>query len=281
MYRRILFGVDAAGLAEQALPVVSTLARASGAEVIALMVHAPERDPEPAERRLREVVRRLSGAGVGARSELRAGPGSDPAGQIVAAARDFGADLVALGSHGRGHLGCLLLGSVSHQVATRLDLPLLLVHGRADGAQPRQPATIRRVLVAVDDSRRSRAAVAAAGELAAQHGAAVLAVHAREIAAVAGEFVPVEAFRSGEDLLAGVAGHLAAGGRDVETRLLEGDQPVSARIAAAAEAWEADVIVLGSRRLTDLGGLLLGSVGHDLVRRTNRPILLAGQPASG
>lgn len=40
----------------------------------------------------------------------------DPAGQIVETAKEVGADLVVLGSHGRNALGRLILGSVSDAV---------------------------------------------------------------------------------------------------------------------------------------------------------------------
>lgn len=56
---------------------------------------------------------------------------------------------------------------------------------------------------------------------------------------------------------------------------------MAARLAAAAERWNADLIVVGSRRPTDLGGLVLGSVGHELVRRTYRPVLLAERHRDG
>lgn len=41
----------------------------------------------------------------------------DPAGRIIEAARDRGADVIVIGSRGLGDLQGLLLGSVSHKVA--------------------------------------------------------------------------------------------------------------------------------------------------------------------
>jgi nucleotide-binding universal stress UspA family protein len=46
-------------------------------------------------------------------------------------------------------------------------------------------------------------------------------------------------------------------------------------VAEIAEAWTADVIVVGSSRMGDLGSLMLGSVSHNLLRTTGRPILVA------
>ncbi len=278
MYKKILFAIDAQGRAEHALPVLATLAASSAGEVVVLHVRDAGLDlvsPAIAEGHVDDAVRRLSGAGVEATGEVIATYDSDPVAKIAARTREVGADLVALGSRGRTHIGGLLLGSVSHGVAAKLDIPVLLVHERANGEDGPIPGPIRRVLVAVDSSERAAAALAAARELAGEHGAAVLAVHAREIGFFGGAAVYVEPEASAAEVLEQAARQLGGSGRLVETRVLEGEESIAARIVAAADQSGADVIVLGSRRLTDLGGLLLGSVAHDVVRRTNRPVLLA------
>jgi nucleotide-binding universal stress UspA family protein len=278
MYERILLGMDAGGHATQALPVVTTLARTSGGEVVVLHVRDASLDevsPAVAEGHVDEAVTALTAAGVRARGEVAVSLDRDPVGRIVAGSRELGADLVALGSRGRTHVGGLLLGSVSHAVAAKLDVPVLLVHERPDGEQAAAAGPIQRVLVAVDASDRARGTLAAARELAGEQGAALLAVHAREVGFFGGAAVYIEPEPSAAELVERAEEQPAGSGRYVETRVLDGDEPIAARIVDAADQWVADVIVLGSRRLTDLGGLLLGSVAHDVVRRTSRPVLLA------
>jgi hypothetical protein len=127
-------------------------------------------------------VARLEADGVhAARAEVLSVHARPVAAVIVEAAHRLHADLVALGSHGRGDLAGLLLGSVGHRVAARLDCPVLLVH--ADGHEARLEPT-RRLLVAVDDSQEAMDAVAATAGLAGEHGADVVVVHSLEDEAV-------------------------------------------------------------------------------------------------
>ena len=58
----------------------------------------------------------------------------DPADSIVEAAQSEGADMIIVGSHGRGTLGRALIGSVSDQVVRHAPCPILVVRsgvGRA------------------------------------------------------------------------------------------------------------------------------------------------------
>lgn len=47
---------------------------------------------------------------------------------IVGTAKDWGADLIVIGSHGRGGVRHLLLGSVAEGVARASTIPVLIVH---------------------------------------------------------------------------------------------------------------------------------------------------------
>jgi nucleotide-binding universal stress UspA family protein len=67
----------------------------------------------------------------------------------------------------------------------------------------------------------------------------------------------------------------------VEERGLRGtgdlvaDSSVAGAIVAAADRHDTGLVVLGSRRPSHLGGLVLGSVGHDVIHQIRRPVLLA------
>ena len=57
----------------------------------------------------------------------------DPGEAIVEAAESEQVDLVVVGSHGRGSMGRLFLGSVSEHVVRNAGCPVLVVRGRQDG----------------------------------------------------------------------------------------------------------------------------------------------------
>lgn len=82
-------------------------------------------DTEETTHHLEDARRELEAAGVRPLLLDRTG---DPATEIVEAAREFDADILVLGSHGRGALGRLVLGSVSDAVAHRWAGATLIIH---------------------------------------------------------------------------------------------------------------------------------------------------------
>lgn len=67
---------------------------------------------------------------------------ADPAEAILRAAREWGADLIAMATHGRGAFGRTLLGSVADQVARGAEAPVLLVRPAA-AAQWQHPPVLQ------------------------------------------------------------------------------------------------------------------------------------------
>jgi nucleotide-binding universal stress UspA family protein len=76
-----------------------------------------------------EAAATLGAAGFGAHSDVRAG---SPAPTIVAFTREWDADLVIMGSHGRTGLARLLLGSVARNVLYHASCSVLVVRRQAD-----------------------------------------------------------------------------------------------------------------------------------------------------
>jgi nucleotide-binding universal stress UspA family protein len=118
--RRILVAFDGSVFANAALRGAIQLVQACGVECTILAIGPHEDEASP----LLEDARRLLRAHEVAYSELvRAG---DPREQIVAAAREIDADLVAMGAFGHSRLREVLLGSTTDAVMRSCPLPLLI-----------------------------------------------------------------------------------------------------------------------------------------------------------
>ncbi|MGA7912074.1 MAG: universal stress protein [Candidatus Dormiibacterota bacterium] len=281
MYRRIVLAVDPEGLAESVLPLVAALARRSGGEVFVVGAAKASDPPEhraALEKQVREASGELNAAGVTAHGEVRHVAGdSSAAAEIVAACGERAADLVALGSHGRGNIAALLEGSVGRQVLSQVEAPAILVHSREAAKASFLPRPLRRILVPVDYSETSRQAVKEAADLAREEGAALLILHVREMVPF-GDVPYIEGPEEAQQLIHELTAGLPTRDVSVESRISEPMLNPVQEIVEAAEKWNADLIVLGSRRLTAAGGLFLGGVAQGVVKHSSRPVLMAGHP---
>lgn len=80
------------------------------------------------EKQLEALLAKHRRDGVTVEWHLRTG--RPPAEEIVAAAEELGADLIVVGTHGRGPIGRALLGSVALDVLRTAKVPVLSVHER-------------------------------------------------------------------------------------------------------------------------------------------------------
>lgn len=139
---KLLIAVDGSEHARRAIEAAAALAREAG-QAEALLVHVRDAPnfggevPGPlfdaVERHLRETQSALLHAALvharaaglqQARTEPAVGSAADA---IVHTAREWGATQIVMGTHGRGALGGLLLGSVAQRVVHQSHLPVLLV----------------------------------------------------------------------------------------------------------------------------------------------------------
>lgn len=132
-----------------------------------------------------------------------------------------------------------------------------------------------KVLLAVDGSEHSAHAVQMVADLAESMGSEVLVFHVREVMAARGGAYEVHLDEEEIDLAADIADSLQAKGVNVRSLRESGFYGFTPRlIVEAADAFNADVIVMGSRGRSDLPGLLLGSVTHKVLHLTSVPVLV-------
>lgn len=101
----------------------------------------------------------------------------DPAPEIVAAAKRWGADLVVMPTHGVGIFRRFLLGSVTAKVLHDLEGPVW-TSAHLEVAPRLEDVHCRRILCALDLSERSRAILEWAAWLAGEYQASLGIVHA-------------------------------------------------------------------------------------------------------
>ena len=137
MFGTILLAVDGSPYAQRAAELVHRLAAEGGDSVVVLHVTEimPMRGDVDVEldqdREAMEAAdrygRELELAGVPVKVELVRALAGRVARIIVESARAHGAGAIVMGSHGRGDLVALLLGSVAHRVVHLADRPVLIV----------------------------------------------------------------------------------------------------------------------------------------------------------
>ncbi|WP_449412875.1 universal stress protein [Pandoraea soli] len=202
---------------------------------------------------------------------------------VTREANEWGADIIIVGTHGRGGVRRAMLGSVAEQILRSAEVPVMLVAGEARPRSPlRAGGHYERILVALDDSETSHRAFEYAISLARAHGASLRVVHVLDMP---GPFP--EGFDSapllgavravGEQALKWAMRRLHEAGvpGDVEMRELQPvGEGVADQIICAGKETDADVIVLGTHGRRGFRRFTLGSVAEDTARHAGRPVLL-------
>lgn len=240
------------------------------------VVHVVDRGAHEAEAEAEVMVAaavdELRAKGLRGRGHIRVAGESGVLGRLARQAERWHADIVVMGSRGLGHLGGLLGHSISHGLLARLELPVLIVP--ANARLPRHG--FRKLLVAVRDELDVHQAVTAVELL--RPGLDVLAVHAPRAVAVHAGAEPDESFvelvETSDVVLRTARRRLECLGIRTALKDLPWGGGLGAAIAQVAREWDADLLLLGSRRLRDWEALIAGSTSHDVIHLTDRPVLI-------
>lgn len=194
---------------------------------------------------------------------------------ILEAVDDADADLVVVGCRGRGGFRRLLLGSVSHQVATHADRPCVIVPSTAT------TRSIDRVVVGVDGSDTSINALVWAHHFAGPD-AEICAAGFWEPAATGYEGLDTSTWQA---LRAASERRFEAGVLQAEHEIAQGDRFVRAfDVGPAAQglvelAADRDLLVVGERAHRGLLGMMLGSVANWVIHHLQCPGVVIPAPA--
>ncbi|HET6549089.1 MAG TPA: universal stress protein [Solirubrobacter sp.] len=277
--RRVVVGVDRSLSARLALEHAARRIGAGGTLIVASAVppltDAISRAVNDLEHERRaatqELVERLAGD-AGVNTEARVVDGA-PAEALAELARETEADEIVVGSRGMGRFAAAL-GSVSHALLAHADRPVVVVpQAAADHPRDGHEHGGCTVVVGYDGSPPARAALHYARERSC-NGGRIVAVHAFQPAP---DWLGAPYYQRALDAHQSEARELLRAleeervAAELTTSLLEG--PPARAIVAAADARDADEIVIGSRGFGRLRGVL-GSVSHAVLHEADRPVVV-------
>ena len=275
--KRILCPVDFSDQSTTALRVAGAIAKTFGSELVVL--HA-QRLETPAyftvaqTEALQEQLRRsakFAGEYVSefTRKHL---PGDvahrvvvtedDPVSAILKTQQQISADLIAMGTHGRGGLARIRLGSIAESVLHQAQVPILTV-GPGMKVAPAAEG-MRRVLCPVNYQASSRTALEHAAALATGAGAELTVAHIDE--APLGSTAQDSLRRLCDWIPSPVRAHCT-----VKEVVKQGN--AAEQIVAEAEKSHADLLVIGAQPRYVLGSVPLGSTTELVIRSAPCPVL--------
>jgi nucleotide-binding universal stress UspA family protein len=303
MFRKLLLPLDRSSLAEQAIGHAASIARESGAAIDIVLVHEPfpfagyadlpwggDADATAEQKYLEAVADELkSGAQVTATCSVLRGA---PAEMIIRRAREIGADLIVMTSHGRTGLSRTWLGSVADAVMRKSSIPVLMLRPQREGETTRHRAAVRgvkRILIPMDGSSLATGIVPAATDFARTAHASITLLRVVPIVPIVMAYEPTlpvtslpvvpddaatqqlvdvatselesVAQRLHEETGITIDAHVAVSGHAAQT------------IVDQADALNIDIIAMSTHG-RGASRLLLGSVADKVLRSSRVPVLL-------
>lgn len=201
----------------------------------------------------------------------------NPSTEILTAIHEHEIDCVVLGSQGTTSPRTFLLGGVSERVLNEAPCPVLVVRGQPRWTTAKKPRGMR-IILAIDGSPDAKAAANFLNTLNLPPSSSVTVLHVVENQ----DYLTEHIERSDKPDLVQLAESLMNARHRHGTILLEETQAmlkhekvtlqaitkghVAEEIVKAAKRIDADLVVMGSRGLSDIERWVLGSVSHKVVR---------------
>jgi len=277
----IVCAVDQSEAAEPVFDTARWLADELGARLS--VVHVADGPVRDADELLASIRSQLGGGSI----DIQLLEGS-PARAIIDAADHAAAELLVVGSRGRGSLRAAVLGSVSRELTAQASCPVVVVPSGSAAVNPGDaaPRAQASVVCGIDGSDQALAAVAIAGRLAARLRCRLVVVHARQniraMVSYPGARSSTPPVTGQEDSVGQLADEIlqravAAAGANASGVIEPG--PPAQVLESVAQREGARLIVVAARGLGALRSALLGSVAAELTTSATRPVVVLSESA--
>ena len=276
---RILCPIDFSQPSAVALRFAASMAASSHADLTLMHAHFLQAPPYFTESQLADLSQQLKDSlqeADGALGEFAAREclgcsaarvivDAAPVEGILKTARETGADLLVLGTHGRSGFNRFLLGSVAERVLRESTIPIATV--RSPLGEIVEPGPIKRILCPVNDSAAARYSLQLAAGLAVTINAELTVLHV------------VEGHASGRrpDICAWLS-EADRQGCKVQEIVDSGD--AADRILQVSSNSSADLLVLGAQHRPFADATVIGTTTVRVVRHSPVPVLTIANPTA-
>ena len=288
---RILVPLDISDIANVVLRVVKKIALAHRGEVVLFHAVSPaiyipypesltvdvidlkvmqeieEKKREEAEEKLRGFVDFLKP--VDARVVVEVG---DPRDLILEMEDREDPDLVVMGSHKKGLVEKILIGSTTEKVVKHSFRPILVVKGS-------EPTFEGRVLIAYDFSKTSERTVEFALNFLKPFKVKVELLHIDEpfdvpVVERIGKAIYQRFREEKKKYMDSIRERFLEAGFEPEVTFVDNKDPAGGIVEIVSERQDVDLLIMGSRGLSGLKRIILGSTSTEVLRRVEVPILV-------
>lgn len=203
----------------------------------------------------------------------------EPAESLLKLADEAECRLIVMGTHGRRGLGHMFIGSTTEAVLRGSMIPVLAIRtGERIASTTRR--CFERIIVGIDDSDPSDAAIKTVLELPAEDRRRILFCSVADVNTFIGlgaqgyyyTKIRGDLYDQAQRIVDSAVASVRSHGVTAEGQVVEGS--TSDELIAVAKEQEADLIVMGSHGRRGMQRLFLGSVAESVVRTAPVPVLV-------
>ena len=290
----ILCPLDFSELSDLALKYAATGARAFEANLVVFHAQRFELPPYFTSSQVAELKRQRQGEKARAKDFLRLharkilGPAAEairikydlddahPVDAILSAAKRHKAELIVMGTHGRGGARRIWLGSVLENVVRQAGVPVFAVrqkqHEFIDASDPTTTPKLENILCPVNFSPAAQTSVEAAASLAKQFDS-------RLISACVVEPGDTGGISGSKEELSSFLQQSGAAACDLQIESRKGE--AGKEIVSLASRTKADLIVLGAQPRHPMHAWLWGDTTEFVLRQAPVPVLVVSAARKG